>query len=233
MARFLQQLFNALCRDESAQPTPHIDPVAALEEKNAAYFLEEYKSLRAEVLKRTELQQQIVNFALIVTGAFFTLGTTASVNGSVFFLHPVVMTVFAIAWVDHDQWIGRIARYLRKIEKKRGLGWEKYLHQRRECLARYRSAHRIKSRWQEPLRDMAFVSTRILFLACDLIAVGLGMAKLDLKRDEWVDALLWRDGASLAGVLLPVAVIALVLTVVVIRRTRLEHLDADPDDLPA
>lgn len=212
MGRILRGILGILCNHEAATTQP--------EPKDNAFHLEEYKMLRAEILKRTELQQQIINFALIATGAMLTLGSNSNVSPNVLFLHPILMAVFAMAWVDHDHWIGRIAAYLGRVEVNEGLGWEGYLVA--DALARKaeRRGRPMRGRWNEPVRDLAFVSTRTLFLVTDVLAIGLALNRFELPLEEWASRLPGAASQSLDGWLLCIGVAAVVFSAMVLRRRR-------------
>ena len=168
----------------------------------------EYNALRSEILKRTEIQQQVINFTLIATGAFFTLGSQPDVRGSLLFLHPVLIFFFAIAWVDQDEWIGRIGPYIWRLEEQDGgIGWEHYLRE----LAKQDASRR------HLIRDLAFTSARGFFVLSELLAIALGLLRVGLSPIGWLEALpaAWPD-----AVLLLVGVLFVALTVLVVRRRR-------------
>ncbi len=177
--------------------------------KDAALRVAEYTALRNEILKRTEIQQQIINFTLVATGAFFTLGSSQqNIRGSFLFLHPVLVFFFAMVWVDQDEWIGRIGPYLWRLEEHvEGISWEHHLRE----LARRAASRR------PPIRDLAFTSARGFFVLSELLAIGLGLIREGETAGDWLEGL---RGASPDSWLLLVGIVFVLLTLLVVRRRR-------------
>ena len=94
-------------------------------------YIEEYKSLRLELIKRLDIQHHLLLFSLIIASVLFTLGLHYQVNNAfILLLYPILAMFLAVAWVYNDVRLNDIRAYIRaRIEKKRleGLEWENHL----------------------------------------------------------------------------------------------------------
>jgi hypothetical protein len=93
--------------------------------KNASDFLiAEYSALRAEMLKRIEIQHQLISLALIATGTFLGLQVPTTIK----LAYPILALFLAAAWSQSDMRIRQMGIYIReRIEAKildNNLGWE-------------------------------------------------------------------------------------------------------------
>jgi hypothetical protein len=99
------------------------------------FMMAEYKELRGEILKRTELQHQMLSIALIAFGTFITVSVKipADTNGQlssleVLLAYPILAMCLTAAWAQHDVRIGQIGVYIRERIETRFLpnyvGWE-------------------------------------------------------------------------------------------------------------
>jgi hypothetical protein len=87
------------------------------------FLLAEYAKLRDEILKRTEIQHQLISLALVATGTFLAMDSlTAKLT------YPVLALFLSIAWVQSDIRIGQLGMYIReRIEGRLGdIGWEHF-----------------------------------------------------------------------------------------------------------
>jgi len=87
------------------------------------FLLAEYAKLRDEILKRTEIQHQLISLALVATGTFLAMDSvTAKLT------YPVLALFLSIAWVQSDIRIGQLGMYIREqIEGRLGIkGWEHF-----------------------------------------------------------------------------------------------------------
>ncbi len=93
----------------------------------------EYNALRAEILKRIELRQQLMATTLFFAGAL--LGVAANDPGkyaSLAFIYPPIAFSLAALWAQNDIRSREIGLYVyQKLEKAQyqaipGLGWETY-----------------------------------------------------------------------------------------------------------
>jgi hypothetical protein len=94
-------------------------------ERENAFLLAQYTSLREEVLKRIELQHQIVLGALVAVGTILTVGATES---SILLVYPFLALFLALAWSQNDHRNRQITQYLAACEERflsdASIGWE-------------------------------------------------------------------------------------------------------------
>jgi len=91
----------------------------------SAFLLAEYKELRAEILKRSEMQHQLISFALAALGALVTVGLKEDL--SALLVYPIVTLGLATGWAHHDLQIAQLGLYIRhRIEPRLAgpQGWE-------------------------------------------------------------------------------------------------------------
>jgi hypothetical protein len=109
-----------------------LDHHAKLEQQ----FLAEYQSLRTELIKRLEIQHQIVLFSTAIAVVLITLGMLLSEIGiSAILLYPILALFLATVWVHNDVRLFDIRSYIKaRLEKKRlaGLEWENHLFIKRK-----------------------------------------------------------------------------------------------------
>lgn len=91
----------------------------------------EYSSLRAEVLQRIQHRYQILSVTLTIAGVF--LGVGLNTHG-IALVYPPLAMFLAEAWVQNDNNILQIVRYVRQdIESTvPGLGWETHMESVRQ-----------------------------------------------------------------------------------------------------
>ncbi len=91
----------------------------------------EYNALRAEILKRIELRQQIIAITLTIAGVFLGVGIG---NKAVALVYPPIAYFLAVGWAQNDLKIRDLAIYIRERIEKRVpfLGWETEQQKRRE-----------------------------------------------------------------------------------------------------
>lgn len=132
--------------------------------------LAEYSALRAEILKRFEIQFQLVSLAVIAAGTIFIAGIQSSDHrvGAVLTLgYPILALFLATAWGHNDRRVWQLGTYIREhIETALGvdrLGWEHH-HVAATLGPRY-VLHAMKG---------VFLGTEVF-----AIATGLFLAKAD------------------------------------------------------
>ncbi len=98
------------------------------------FLTTEYKALRAEILKRTEILYQVYNFTLVALGVLLTVGF-ASQRPSLIFLFPILFLFAADASFSNVETIRNLGYYIKtKIEPQLNPGdngWENFLLLRR------------------------------------------------------------------------------------------------------
>ena len=97
-----------------------------LRSEDLTVMMEEYKALRAEILKRIEFRYQIVNFILLVSGTFLSFGSQPTISASVLLVYPLLAMFLAFGWVHNGVIILQTGRYIQEnIESKlQNLKWE-------------------------------------------------------------------------------------------------------------
>jgi HAD superfamily hydrolase (TIGR01484 family) len=78
-------------------------------EKASDFLLAEYSALRNEILKRTEIQHQLLAMALTAAGVFMALGGQGSALA-----YPILATFLAAAWAQNDMRSRRMGVYVRE-----------------------------------------------------------------------------------------------------------------------
>jgi hypothetical protein len=98
------------------------------------FLTTEYKALRAEILKRTEILYQIYNFTLVALGVLLAVGFTSQIP-SLIFLFPILFLFAADASFSNVETIRNLGYYIKtKIEPQLNPGdngWENFLLLRR------------------------------------------------------------------------------------------------------
>lgn len=90
------------------------------------FLLAEYKELRGEILKRSEMQHQLISIALVALGTLTTVGLSGS--PSALLAYPMLLLFLSAAWAYNDIQIAQLGIYIRyRIEDQvigGGMGWE-------------------------------------------------------------------------------------------------------------
>jgi hypothetical protein len=139
-------------------PSP---PTASKESPD--FLIQEYNALRGEVLKRTEIQHQLVSLSLIGSGTFLTIGLKDLKSPTVVLAYPILAMLLNVLWYQSNVFIEQIGTYIRKHIEGRllgasGVGWEGYLYERR----------RGKQRW-----PLSLFSAGSIFVGTEIVAVLL------------------------------------------------------------
>jgi hypothetical protein len=115
--KYTERIFMAANHTRSTKNAPDAD----------SFLLAEYTALRDEVLKRVELQQQILSLTLVVFGSMLTFGLQAHA-ASILLLYPILAVFLASTWRHDGRTVMRISVYIRDhIEARMGGttgGWE-------------------------------------------------------------------------------------------------------------
>jgi hypothetical protein len=95
-----------------------------------------YSALRDEVLKHTDIQNQLIALTITISGAAFTLGLQNTIlpqiSQTVILVFPVLLLFLAFGWVHSVRRIYVISRFIREktqtVPSTFGIGsWEDYL----------------------------------------------------------------------------------------------------------
>jgi hypothetical protein len=101
------------------------------EDREAAFLKEEYQALRGEILKRTELQHQLISFALLAFGSLLAIGFGKDGSPKATLAYPLLTVALSAAWSQHDIRIRQLGRYIKeRIEAEllgKEKGWEHFL----------------------------------------------------------------------------------------------------------
>lgn len=124
----------------------------------------EYNSLRAEILKRIELRQQIISITLTLAGLILSFGLT---NDTVALIYPPLAAFLSLGWAQNDFRIRDLATYIREHLEKggTGLGYETYIQKNRPKDKRM-------SAWR-----VVVVSHNGIFIFTQLMAIGISLLK--------------------------------------------------------
>ncbi len=123
----------------------------------------EYDSLRAEILKRIELRQQMISITLTLAGVFLAVGITTEM---VALIYPPLATFLAFGWAQNDFRIRELAKYIReRLETTMGLGYETYVQQER-------AKNKGLGAWR-----FVIISHSGIFFFTQFMAIGIEIAK--------------------------------------------------------
>jgi hypothetical protein len=163
------------------------------------FLLAEYGELRAEILKRSELQHQLVSIALVAFGTLAAVGLSDSPNALL--AYPMLALFLSASWSYNDIQIAQLGIYIRcRIEDRLlggELGWEHA---------------RLTDRASKQIGSLVKLATRGILWGSECMAIGLYL----LKRlsTDWPAGIEERRGEA---ALLVVAGLATVLTVAIMR----------------
>jgi hypothetical protein len=95
---------------------------------SSEFDLAEYAALRAEILKRTDIQHQLLSLSLIAFGTFVTVGLERS--STLLLVYPILAMFLAASWSHHDIRIAQLGDFIRrhheaKFSGEQG-GWEHF-----------------------------------------------------------------------------------------------------------
>ena len=95
---------------------------------DGTFALAEYSALREEVLKRIELQNQILNLTLIIAGTAASVGYQFNSGPIILLFYPLIALVLSASWEQNNLRVRQIGVYIReKIESRTSSrGWEQY-----------------------------------------------------------------------------------------------------------
>jgi len=162
-------------------------PVVAVNDQHGIEL--EYNSLRAEIIKRIELRQQLVSIALSLAGLFLSFGLTTDL---VALIYPPIAAFLAVGWAQNDGAIRNLAGYIReKLETSSiGLNYETYIQGFR------------KQSKKTGVRRYVVVSHAGVFLSTQVMAICIELLKswaLPFSGLKW--GLLLIDVISIGAVL--------------------------------
>lgn len=142
------------------------------EEKNADEMLTvEYTSLREEIIKRIEIQHQLLSLALIAPGTVLAIGFQTT-NASLLFIYPVLGMFLSAVWLANSVAIYDIANYIKSQIKPR-VGDDKSIWE-----------HSRTSLDTRRVSVLHFWGTRGIFIGTELLALfaGITLAKFNTAQ---------------------------------------------------
>ena len=156
--------------------TPKKKETITIEKDPVQFLLAEYAQLKAEILKRSEFQHQLISIALVALGALVSVGLKDSPIAVL--AYPMLAMFLASAWTYNDAQIAQLGIYIRyRIEENligEGLGWE----------------HAIKAdSVSGVIGKRITIATRGILIGSEVMAIGLYLAarqSIHLSKGEMV-----------------------------------------------
>ena len=97
--------------------------------ENVSLIIAEYTALREEILKRLEIDHQLIALALIAPGTILTIGFQTR-NASIMLVYPILALFLSAIWVINETGIIEKGIYIRDhIESRVGennIGWQHF-----------------------------------------------------------------------------------------------------------
>ncbi len=163
------------------------------------FLLAEYSQLRSEILKRSEIQHQLISIALVAFGALISVGLRDSPTALL--AYPMLAMFLSASWSYNDIQIAQIGFYIRyRIEKQLigdGLGWE-------HAIVSDRASKRIGARVK--------LATRGILLGTQFLVLGLYL--LNRLSTGFPEDAVERNGTI---VLLILSIAAILFSLVILR----------------
>jgi sucrose-6F-phosphate phosphohydrolase len=128
------------------------------------FLIAEYTALRAEIVKRCEIQHQLIAVALVAIGTLITVSYQSS--STMTLAYPILAIFLAAAWAQNDFRVRQIGSYIKnRIEKRlleNDLGWE----------------HAGPSTRVGGWGSLTLLASRGVFVGTEILAVALGLFKI-------------------------------------------------------
>ncbi len=174
-------------------------------------ILAEFSALRDEILKRIEMRQTILVFALGAASTLLTLAVTSKAEFWVLLPYPFIAALLALVWMQNDVRIGELGEYITKELGKKCedlKGFEDFLRQ-----------NNAKRGWKGGWRDVEVAALGV-FLITEFVSMILAALYL------WKISVVW------TALFLVLAICAIIWTFYSIRcrRKRLEKPPAPGSD---
>ncbi len=186
------------------------------QEKNAvsndtSLLLAQYHALRAEVLQRQEMENQLATFTVIVFGTILGIGFQNQAAIPLILLYPSLALFFAVNWAHSEYRVRQIGIFIRdQIEAIVGannMGWEHYMA----------TVNR---------RSLYTLATRGIFITTELLAIVVGISVAPLNS-TFIALLLGQpmtSPSSTVNVLLGIAFLSFILTVFLLRHVPIKPI---------
>ena len=180
-----------------------------------ALLLAEYSSLREEILKRTELEYQLIALALIAPGTLLTIAGQTK-QAALVLLYPLFAFFLATAWANNDRAVRQIAEYIRtRIEAKVGrMGWEGVMEQ---------------VRTRRAVKSLNFLAARGVFLSTEVLTIIAGLLLAPVKATPLaaVVGLTLPNFGALTNALIVFAALMVVATFLALRKPAIVRLPVE------
>ena len=189
------------------QDAPAVVQQRTLTSDERKLFLAEYRELRAEIVKRIDIQHQLISIAVIAPGTLLTVGIQSR-SGLLILLYPIFAMFLAAAWSHNGRRAWTIGHYLDRQIREFGaadiMRWEGYFHDL--------SSKRRMGRLNFFASQGIFVGTQIL-----AILVGLSLAHVDMVFDAFTGARPLTAVSVQLGVALVIAIVCTLVTLILLR----------------
>lgn len=183
---------------------------------DTSLLLAQYHALRAEVLQRQEMENQLATFTVIVFGTILGIGFQNKAAIPLILLYPSLALFLAVNWAHSEYRVRQIGIFIRdRIEAIVGannIGWEHYMAA-------------VNRRALYPL------ATRGIFIMTELLAIVVGISVAPLNSTFLV--LLFGQPmtsssatvpSSTVNVLLGIAFFSFILTVFLLRHVPIKPI---------
>lgn len=145
----------------------------------------EYNTLRAEVIKRIEMRQQLISITLTMAGVVMGFGISKPSLGLIF---PPLSLFLTLLWAQNDIRAIQIDDYLHDFENdSTKLGWISYYKKRQ------------KSGSFRPGWPLSVIAPGGIFILTSIMCIGIGVFKF--KFSWLVVALLCIDFVSVVAII--------------------------------
>lgn len=156
--------------DAIQSPDNQISETTPQENDGIKFSIAEYSALRDEILKRTEVQHQILLLTITALGAFLSNSSKAAITAILVF--PILALFLAAAWAHSDIRIRQIGAYIRSQESQLsgiGRGWENYLHSTTPTAR---------------LGSLAFFASRGIFVGAQILSMCIALLNSNLSNQD-------------------------------------------------
>ncbi|MGA1870953.1 MAG: hypothetical protein ACMUJM_20645 [bacterium] len=102
-------------------------------------ILAEYAALRNEIIKRMEIRNYLMTFAVAAAGTLLTFGNQKDIPVLVMLIFPIFSVLLAFAWMNNDMHINNLGKYIKNhIESTsgiKGINWQNYKNElKKRCV---------------------------------------------------------------------------------------------------
>ena len=137
-------------------------------------MIEEYKTLRDEILRRLEIRTRVIDLTVLGSGAVWAAAFQSTSLAPALFVYPLLVLFLTLGWTSHGVLIQQIGDYIRdQIENREPqLNWETFSSEQRQASVRWLYS--------------ASVSSSGLFLVTQVVSICLAVYLNDgLNGWEW------------------------------------------------